>query len=56
MKPSEQVEIGWSVIADRNNFLSVSIIGNWSDHETVMQEKFGKDLTLHQVKHRTLKR
>jgi hypothetical protein len=30
--------------------------GNWSDYETVMQEKFGKDLTLRQVKHRTLKR
>jgi len=30
--------------------------GNWSDYETMMQEKFGKDLTLHRVKYRTLKR
>ncbi|HRJ54751.1 MAG TPA: energy-dependent translational throttle protein EttA [Anaerolineales bacterium] len=31
-------------------------IGNWSDYETMMQEKFGKDLTPHRVKYRTLKR
>ena len=31
-------------------------LGNRSDHETMMQEKFGKDPTLHQVKYRTLKR
>jgi hypothetical protein len=30
--------------------------GNWSDHETMMIEKFGKDLTPHQVKYRMLKR
>jgi ATP-binding cassette ChvD family protein len=31
-------------------------IGNWSDYETMMEEKFGKDLTPHRVKYRTLKR
>jgi ATP-binding cassette ChvD family protein len=31
-------------------------IGNWSDYETMMKEKFGKDLTPHRVKYRTLKR
>jgi energy-dependent translational throttle protein EttA len=31
-------------------------IGNWSDYEAMMVEKFGKDLTPHRVKYRTLKR
>src|SRR5512144_210770 len=31
-------------------------LGNWSDYETMMQEKFGKDITPHRVKYRTLKR
>jgi ATPase subunit of ABC transporter with duplicated ATPase domains len=31
-------------------------IGNWSDYETMMKEKFGKDLTPHRVKYRMLKR
>jgi ATP-binding cassette ChvD family protein len=31
-------------------------IGNWSDYETAMMEKFGKDLTPHRVKYRTMKR
>ena len=31
-------------------------LGNWSDYESMMQEKFGKDLTPHRVKYRTLKR
>lgn len=31
-------------------------IGNGSDHETMMQETFRKDLTRHRVKSRTLKR
>ena len=31
-------------------------IGNWSDYETMMIEKFGKDLTPHRVKYRMLKR
>ena len=31
-------------------------LGNWSDYEAMMKEKFGKDLTPHRVKYRTLKR
>jgi sulfate-transporting ATPase len=31
-------------------------LGNWSDYETMMQVKFGKDLTPHRVKYRVLKR
>ena len=31
-------------------------LGNWSDYEAMMMEKFGKDLTPHRVKYRTLKR
>src|SRR5512134_2613030 len=31
-------------------------IGNWSDYEAMMMEKFGKDLTPNRVKYRTLKR
>jgi sulfate-transporting ATPase len=31
-------------------------LGNWTDYETHMREQFGKDLTPHRVKYRTLKR
>ncbi len=31
-------------------------LGNWSDYEALMREKFGKDLTPHRVKYRILKR
>jgi len=31
-------------------------IGNWSDYEEMMMEKFGKDLQPHRVKYRMLKR
>jgi ATPase subunit of ABC transporter with duplicated ATPase domains len=31
-------------------------IGNWSDYEAMMVEKFGKVLTPHRVKYRMLKR
>jgi hypothetical protein len=31
-------------------------ISNWFDYETMMQEKFGKDLTPHRVKYRVLKK
>jgi ATP-binding cassette ChvD family protein len=31
-------------------------LGNWSDYETTIKEKFGKDLTPHRVKYRMLKR
>jgi hypothetical protein len=33
-----------------------AVLINWSDYEAMMQEKFGKDLTPHRVKYRTLKR
>jgi sulfate-transporting ATPase len=31
-------------------------LGNWSDYEAYLKEKFGKDLTPHRVKYRMLKR
>jgi sulfate-transporting ATPase len=31
-------------------------IGNWSDYEEMMMEKFGKDLQPHRVTYRQLKR
>jgi len=31
-------------------------LGNWSDYEMLMREKYGKDLTPHRVKYRMLKR
>ena len=31
-------------------------LGNWSDYEAFMREKYGKELTPHRVKYRTLKR
>ena len=31
-------------------------LGNWTDYETFIKEKYGKDLTPHRVKYRTLKR
>jgi len=31
-------------------------IGKWSDYETMMMEKFGKDLQPHRMKYRTLKK
>ena len=31
-------------------------IGNWSNYEEMMMEKFGKDLQPHRVKYRQLKR
>jgi energy-dependent translational throttle protein EttA len=31
-------------------------VGNWSDYEAYLKEKFGKDLTPHRVKYRMLKR
>ncbi len=31
-------------------------LGNWSDYEAYMKEKYGKDLAPHRVKYRTLKR
>jgi hypothetical protein len=36
--------------------MTSTIVCNGSDYETMMVEKFGKDLTPHRVKYRTLKR
>jgi hypothetical protein len=44
------------VIASEGDSVAKMYIGNWSDYETMMMEKFGKDLILHRVKYRTLKR
>ena len=44
------------IIAFEGESIAKMYIGNWSDYETMMQEKFGKDLTPHRVKYRTLKR
>ncbi|HAV76687.1 MAG TPA: energy-dependent translational throttle protein EttA, partial [Anaerolineae bacterium] len=44
------------IIAFEGDSVAKMYIGNWSDYETMMQEKFGKDLTPHRVKYRTLKR
>jgi len=41
------------------NYSSKSIartyIGNWSDYEEMMSDKFGKDLQPHRVEYKTLK-
>lgn len=44
------------IIAYEGDSVAKMYIGNWSDYETMMMEKFGKDLTPHRVKYRTLKR
>lgn len=44
------------IIAFESDTIAKMYVGNWSDYETTMQEKFGKDLTPHRVKYRTLKR
>ena len=44
------------IIAFEGDSLAKMYLGNWSDYETMMREKFGKDLTPHRVKYRTLKR
>jgi ATPase subunit of ABC transporter with duplicated ATPase domains len=44
------------IIAFESDSIAKMYIGNWSDYETMMMEKFGKDLTPHRVKYRTLKR
>jgi hypothetical protein len=43
-------------IAFEGESIAKMYIGNWSDYETMMMEKFGKDLQPHRVKYRTLKR
>jgi ATP-binding cassette ChvD family protein len=44
------------IIAFEGDSQAKMYLGNWSDYETMMMEKFGKDLTPHRVKYRTLKR
>ncbi|GJQ36511.1 MAG: hypothetical protein JETCAE01_25210 [Anaerolineaceae bacterium] len=45
-----------SLIVIEDDSQATMHIGNWSDYETLMQEKFSKDLAPHRVKYRTLKR
>jgi ATP-binding cassette ChvD family protein len=44
------------IIAFEGESIAKMYVGNWSDYEEMMMNKFGKDLTPHRVKYRTLKR
>ncbi|NOH01429.1 MAG: energy-dependent translational throttle protein EttA [Chloroflexi bacterium] len=44
------------IVVFEGDSIAKMYIGNWSDYETMMREKFGKDLTPHRVKYRTLTR
>ncbi len=44
------------IIAFEGESIAKMYVGNWSDYETMMMEKFGKDLQPHRVKYRQLKR
>jgi len=44
------------IIAFEGESIAKMYVGNWSDYEAMMMDKFGKDLTPHRVKYRTLKR
>ena len=44
------------IIAFEGDSQAKMYLGNWSDYEAAMKEKFGKDLTPHRVKYRVLKR
>jgi sulfate-transporting ATPase len=44
------------IIAFEGESIAKMYIGNWSDYEAFMMEKFGKDLQPHRVKYRQLKR
>jgi ATPase subunit of ABC transporter with duplicated ATPase domains len=44
------------IIAFEGESIVRMYVGNWSDYEAMMMEKFGKDLQPHRVKYRTLKR
>src|SRR5512134_2597584 len=50
------VRICTHIIAFEGDSQAKMYLGNWSDYETMMHEKFGKDLTPHRVKYRVLKR
>ena len=49
-------DIGTYLVVFEGNSVAKMYIGNWSDYETMMMEKFGKDLQPHRVKYRQLKR
>ena len=44
------------IIAFEGDSQAKMYLGNWSDYEAMMKEKFGKDITPHRVKYRVLKR
>ncbi len=44
------------IIAFEGESQAMMYLGNWSDYEAMMKEKYGKDLTPHRVKYRILKR
>ena len=44
------------IIAFEGDSQAKMYLGNWSDYEAAMKEKYGKDLTPHRVKYRVLKR
>jgi ATP-binding cassette ChvD family protein len=44
------------IIAFEGESQANTYLGNWSDYEAYLKEKFGKDLTPHRVKYRMLKR
>ncbi|HSL28370.1 MAG TPA: energy-dependent translational throttle protein EttA [Anaerolineales bacterium] len=44
------------IIAFEGDSQANMYLGNWSDYEAMMKEKYGKDLTPHRVKYRVLKR
>jgi len=44
------------IIAFEGESIAKMYVGNWSDYEAMMMEKFGKDLQPHRVKYRQLKR
>jgi energy-dependent translational throttle protein EttA len=44
------------IVAFEGDSQAKMYLGNWSDYEEMMKEKFGKDLTPHRVKYRVLKR
>src|SRR6266545_2117666 len=44
------------IIAFEGESQAKMYLGNWSDYEAMLKEKFGKDLTPHRVKYRMLKR
>jgi energy-dependent translational throttle protein EttA len=44
------------IIAFESESQANMYLGNWSDYEAYLKEKFGKDLTPHRVKYRMLKR